>query len=152
MTILTNISLHYPNASAVFSTQNAYTSMELYYAILGLFAIFMLASLFLDGERKPFEKLFAAIIAFILSFSSALASFSLAIIKVENAGFVQQTGTGNIVLTQQQALIPTMVMQNTMTWNIASWIILILCFVNVINCVLILYDYSRMKGVKKSEF
>jgi hypothetical protein len=151
MTVLSNVSLFYSNASAVFSQQNAYTSMELYYAILGLFSIFMIASLFLDGEKKPFEKLFAAIIAFILSFSAALASFSLAIIKVESAGWIQQAASPQIIAAQQQALIPTMVMQNTKTWGIASWIILILAFVNVINCILVLYDYSRMKGVKRSD-
>lgn len=152
MTVLTNVSLSYPNASMVFSQQNVYTSMELYYAVVFLFVAFVLASLFLDGERKPFEKLFAALIGFILSFSNALASFSLAIIKADPAGFIQQTGTGNVVLTQQEAFVPTIIMQNTMTWQIASWIILILCFINVINCVLILIDYSRIKAVKRNEF
>jgi len=126
--------------------------MELYYAVLFLFVSFILASLFLDGERKPFEKLFAAIVGFVLSFSNALTSFSLAIITVENAGWIQQAAGPQIVAAQQQALIPAIIMQNTMTWQIASWIIMLLCFVNVINCILILIDYSRIKAVKRNEF
>ncbi len=152
MTVLSNVSLFYSNASVVFSQQNVYTSMELYFAVLFLFVAFMLASLFLDGERKPFEKLFAALIGFVLSFSNALASFSLAIIKVEHAGFIQQTGIGAVIATQQEALVPAVIMQNTMTWQIASWIIMILCFVNVVNCILLLIDYSRIKAVKRNEF
>lgn len=152
MTVLTNISLSYSNASVVFSQQNAYTSMELYYAVLILFSVFMVASLFLNGDTKPFEKLFAAVMAFLFSFSNALASFSLAIIKVENAGFVQQTGIGQVVLTQQQALVPSVIMQNTLTWQVVSWILVILCFVNIINCILVLVDYSRKTGVKKGDF
>lgn len=149
MTILSNVSLGYSNASFVFSQQNVYTSMELYYAVLALFSIFMVCSLVLDGQTKPFEKLFAGIMAFLFSFSNALASFSLAIITSTNAGFIQQTGVGNIVLTQQQAIIPVIIMQNTMTWQVVSWILLILCFINVINCILVLMDYSRISGVKK---
>jgi len=151
MTVLSNVSLYYPNASVVFTSQNAYTSMELYYAVLALFAIFMISSLWLDGEEKPFEKLFASIMAFILSFSNALASFSLAIIKVENAGFAQQAGTGQFISTQQQALVPTIIMQNTMTWQIVSWILVILCFINIINCIILFIDYSRKAGVTKSD-
>lgn len=152
MTVLSNLSLGYPNASFVFSQQNVYTSMELYYVVIALFIIFMLASLFLDGGTKPFEKLFAAIMAFLFSFSNALASFSLAIIDVENAGFIQQAGTGNVILTQQQALVPSIIMQNTMTWQVVSWILVVLCFVNIINCILVLMDYSKETGVTKSAF
>jgi len=147
--ILPNASLGFSNVSFVFTSQNAYTSMELYYAVLALFSIFMVCSLALDGQTKPFEKLFAAIMAFLFSFSNALASFSLAIITPVDAGFIQQTGVGNIVLTQQAAIVPAIVMQNTMTWQVVSWILLILCFVNVINCILVLMDYSRVPGVKK---
>lgn len=149
MTILSNVSLGYSNASFVFTQQNAYTSMELYYAVLALFSIFMICSLLLDGQTKPFEKLFAAIMAFLFSFSNALASFSLAIIEPVNAGFMQQTGTGAVIATQQQAIIPAVIMQNTMTWQVVSWILLILCFINIINCILVLMDYSRIAGVKK---
>lgn len=152
MTVLTNVSLGYPNASIVFSQQNVYTSMELYYAVITLFIIFMLASLFLDGDRKPFEKLFAAIMAFLFSFSNALASFSLAIVDVENAGFIQQTGTGNIILSQQQALVPSIIMQNTMTWQVVSWILVVLTFVNIVNCILVLMDYSKTTGEGRSAF
>jgi hypothetical protein len=152
MTVLSNVSLFYSNASVVFSQQNVYTSMELYYAVLFLFIAFMMASLFLDGERKPFEKLFAALVGFVLSFSNALASFSLAIIKVEAAGWIQQAAGPQIIAAQQTALVPSIIMQNTMTWQIASWIIMLLCFVNVINCILVLMDYSRIKAVKRNEF
>jgi hypothetical protein len=149
MTVLSNVSLFYQNASFVFTSQNAYTSMELYFAVLVLFSIFMVCSLALDGQKKPFEKLFSAIMAFLFAFSNALASFSLAIVTYANAGFVQQTGTGNIVLTQQQAIIPVIIMQNTMTWQVVSWILLILCFINIINCILVLIDYSKLTGVRK---
>lgn len=149
MTVLTNISLSYTNASMVFTSQNAYTSMELYYAVIVLFSIFMVSSLFLDGRTKPFEKLLSAIMAFLFSFSNALASFSLAIIKADNAGFMQQTGIGQIVLTQQQAIVPTIIMQNTMTWQVVSWILVIICFINIVNCILVLIDYSKIMGVKK---
>lgn len=152
MTVLTNLSLSLSNSSFVFSQQNAYTSFELYYAVIALFSVFMVASLFLDGKTKPFEKLFASLIAFLFSFSNALASFSLAIVRDVNAGFIQQTGVGAVIVTQQQAVIPVIIMQNTMTWQIVSWILLILCFVNVINCILVLMDYSRNVGVKKGDF
>lgn len=150
MTVLSNVSLFYPNASMVFSTQSAYTGFELYYAVIALFAIFMISSLWLDGTRYPFEKIMSSIMAFIFAFSNALASFTLAIIKVENAGFVQQTGVGATIATQQQALVPTIIMQNTITWQVASWILVVLCFLNVINAVIVLLDYTRETGVKKS--
>lgn len=149
MTILTNVSLGYSNASFVFTSQNAYTSMELYYAVLILFSIFMICSLALDGQKKPFEKLFAAIMAFLFAFSNALASFSLAIVTYTTGGFMQQTGTGTVIVTQQEAIIPVIIMQNTMTWQVVSWILLILCFVNIINCILVLIDYTKVTGVKK---
>ena len=57
MTFLSNASLAMSNSSFVFTSQNAYTSMELYYAGLALFSIFIVSSLFLDGGTKPFEKL-----------------------------------------------------------------------------------------------
>jgi hypothetical protein len=147
MTLLTNASLSMPNSSIVFTQQSAYTSFELYYAIIGLFAIFVLASLFLDGKTKPFEKLIAAIIAFLLSIINAYASFSLAIIKVGDAGFIQQIDPA--ILSQQQSIVPMVIMQNTIMWQVACWIIAILCFINIINCILVLMDYSRITGVKK---
>ncbi len=147
MTLLSNASLSMPNSSIVFSAQNAYTSMELYYAIVALFSIFIIASLFLDGGTKPFEKLFAAIVGFIFSVGIAISSFSLAIINVGEAGSLQQiTATA---ISQQQAITPIIVMQNSQTWQIISWIVVILCFVNIINCILVLIDYSRIKGVTK---
>lgn len=147
MTLLTNASLSMPNSSIVFTQQSAYTSFELYYAIIGLFAIFVLASLFLDGQTKPFEKLFAAIIAFMLSIINAYASFSLAIVKIGDAGFIQQIDPA--ILSQQQSIVPMIIMQNTSMWQVVCWIIAILCFINIINCILILMDYSRITGVKK---
>jgi len=147
MTLLTNASLSMPNSSIVFTQQSAYTSFELYYAIIGLFAIFVLASLFLDGKTKPFEKLFAAIIAFLFSITNAYASFSLAIIKVGDAGFIQTIDP--VILSQQQSIVPMVIMQNTSMWQVICWILAILCFINIINCILILMDYSRITGVKK---
>jgi len=147
MTLLTNASLSMPNSSIVFTQQSAYTSFELYYAIIGLFAIFVLASLFLDGQTKPFEKLIAAIIAFLLSIINAYASFSLAIIKVGDAGFIQQIDPA--ILSQQQSIVPMVIMQNTTMWQVICWILAILCFINIINCILVLMDYSRITGVKK---
>jgi hypothetical protein len=147
MTLLTNASLSMPNSSIVFTQQSAYTSFELYYAIIGLFAIFVLASLFLDGQTKPFEKLFAAIIAFILSLANTYTSYSLAIIKVGDAGFIQNIDP--LILSQQQSIVPMVIMQNTIVWEAICWIIVILCFVNIINCILVLNDYSRITGVKK---
>jgi len=147
MTLLTNASLSMLNSSIVFTQQSAYTSFELYYAIIGLFAIFVLASLFLDGKTKPFEKLIAAIIAFLLSIINAYASFSLAIIKVGDAGFIQYINSSFI--SQQQSIVPMVIMQNTSMWQVACWIIAILCFINIINCILVLMDYSRITGVKK---
>jgi uncharacterized membrane protein len=136
-----------PNSSIVFTQQSAYTSFELYYAIIGLFAIFVLASLFLDGQTKPFEKLFAAIIAFMLSIINAYASFSLAIVKIGDAGFIQQIDPA--ILSQQQSIVPMIIMQNISMWQVVCWILAILCFINIINCILILMDYSRITGVKK---
>jgi len=147
MTLLTNASLSMPNSSIVFTQQSAYTSFELYYAIIGLFAIFVLASLFLDGKTKPFEKLFAAIIAFLLSIINAYASFSLAIIKVGDAGFIQYINSSFI--SQQQSIVPMVIMQNTSMWQVVCWILAILCFINIVNCILVLMDYSRITGVKK---
>jgi len=147
MTLLTNASLSMPNSSIVFIQQSAYTSFELYYAIIGLFAIFVLASLFLDGQTKPFEKLLAAIIAFLLSIINAYASFSLAIIKVGDAGFIQYINSSFI--SQQQSIVPMVIMQNTSMWQVVCWILAILCFINIVNCILVLMDYSRITGVKK---
>lgn len=147
MTLLTNASLSMPNSSIVFTQQSAYTSFELYYAIIGLFAIFVLASLFLDGKTKPFEKLFAAVIAFLISIANAYASFSLAIIKVGDAGFIQYINSSFI--SQQQSIIPMVIMQNSSMWQVVCWILAVLCFINIINCILILMDYSRITGVKK---
>lgn len=147
MTILTNASLSMPNSSIVFVQQNAYTSMEFYYAIIALFSIFILASLFLDGKTSPFEKLFAAIMAFVFSVGNALSSFSLAIISYGSVGFFQQNTTN--ATFQQQAIAPIIIMQNSITWQVICWILVILCFVNIINCILVLMDYSRIKGVTK---
>jgi len=147
MTILANTSLYMSNSSFVFSQQNAYTSMDLYYALIALLSVFILASLFLDGATRPFEKLFAAIMAFLFAISNALASFSLAIITVGDAGFVQQEI--NSITVQQQSIIPTIIMQNAITWQVISWILVILCFINIINCILVLIDYSRLSKVKK---
>ena len=72
MTYMTNASVTMSNSSMVFSSQNAYTSIELYCVGIALFLIFVMASLFLDGGTKPFEKLFAAISAFIFSVGNAL--------------------------------------------------------------------------------
>jgi len=141
MTILSNIS--FPNSSFVFAPQNAYVSIELYYTLVALFSIFILASWFLDGDVKPFEKLFAAIIAFIFSVSIAMSSFSLALITTTEVGPIVYNGTTQIVV------MPIIVMQNGIVLQIISWILVILCFVNIINCVLVLIDYSRIKGVKK---
>jgi hypothetical protein len=147
MTLLSNASLSMSNSSIVFSSQNAYTSMELYYAIVALFSIFVVASLFLDGGTKPFEKLFAAIVGFVFSVSIAISSFSLAIINVGEAGSLQQIAA--TAISQQKAIAPMIIMQNSQTWQIISWIVVILCFVNIINCILVLIDYSRIKGVTK---
>jgi hypothetical protein len=149
MTMISNISLS--NASTVFTTQSAYTSFELFYAVAGLFTIFIIASFFLDGQTKPFEKLLAAIMAFIFSIGVALSTFSLAIVNTSTAGFMLISNvTDNITATTQiNAIIPTIVMQNGQMWQIASWIIVLLAFVNIINCILVLIDYSRIRGVKK---
>ena len=146
MSFLSNASLYMPNSSFVFTSQNAYTSMELYYAGLALFAVFVISSLFLDGGTKPFEKLFAAIAAFIFSVGNALATFSLAIMRIDTAGFVYY---GNAPANQSNSMAPMILMQNTTTIQVIHWIIVLLCFVNIINCILVLIDYSRIKGVKK---
>jgi hypothetical protein len=135
------------NSSFVFIQQNAYTSIELYYASIALFSIFILASLFLNGQTKPFEKLFAAIMAFIFAIGNALSTFSLAIMNVGNAGSLLQTI--NNVTVEQQSIIPTIIMQNTTILQVISWILVLLCFVNIINCILVLIDYSKIKGVRK---
>ena len=149
MTMITNISLS--NVSAVFTTQSAYTSFELFYAIAGLFTIFIIASFFLDGLQRPFEKLLAAIMAFIFSIGLALSTFSLAIVDTTTAGYMLVSNvTNNITATTQtNAIIPTLVMQNSQMLQIASWIIVLLAFVNIINCILVLIDYSRIRGVRK---
>lgn len=149
MSFLSNTSLYMPNSSFVFTSQTGYTSMELYYTGLALFAIFVIASLFLDGETKPFEKLFAAIAAFIFSVGNALAAFSLAIMRIDTAGFVYY---GNAPANQTNSLAPTILMQNATTIQVINWLIVILCFVNIINCILVLVDYSRIKAVKKGAF
>lgn len=149
MTVLSNVSLLMPNSSIVFTQQNAYTSFELYYVITGLFAIFVLSSLFLDGKTRPFEKLFAAIISFLLSIVNAYTSFSLAIIKVGDAGFIQQANGSQVIASQQQVIVPMIIMQNAQIWQVVCWILALLCFINIINCILILMDYSRITGVKK---
>lgn len=147
MPVLSNVSLLMPNSTIVFSSQNAYTSIELYYTIIILLSVFLLSSMFLDGRTKPFEKLFAAIMAFLFAVSNAIASFSLALITIISAGSLQSV-INNTTL-QQQSLIPTIIMQNSYAWQIISWVLVVLCFVNIINCILVLIDYSRIKGVTK---
>lgn len=149
MTMITNLT--YSNASIVYTAQSSYTSMELYYAIIGMFMVFVVASFFLDGQSRPFEKLFAAIIGFIFAVSMAVTSFSLAKISTDIAGFFQVVDAGGNV-TQTSAIVPVIIMQNSQTWQVISWIIVLLCFVNIINCILVLIDYSRIKGVKKGAF
>jgi hypothetical protein len=86
--------------------------------------------------------------AFLFSLSNALSSFSLAIMSPDSAGFLQQINLSNI--SQQTAIVPVIIMQNTMTWQVISWILVVLCFVNIINCILVLLDYSRItNGGKK---
>jgi hypothetical protein len=146
MTILANTSLSMSNSSFVFAQQNAYTSMELYSLIFGSFVVFLLASWFLDGQTKPFEKILASLIAFIISVCSALTSFSIAIVSSIDAGFIQGAGKD---ITQQQAILPTIIMQNSITWEVICWIIVALTFINIINSIIVLVDYSRITGVKK---
>lgn len=150
MTYMTNASVTMSNSSMVFSSQNAYTSIELYCVGIALFLIFVMASLFLDGGTKPFEKLFAAISAFIFSVGNALMAFSLAIMTVDVMVSMQQNVSGLIFV--QNAYAPIIIMQNATTIQVINWIIVILCFVNIINCILVLMDYSRIKGVKKGAF
>lgn len=136
------------NSTIVFSSQNAYTSMRLYYAILALFVLFVLASLFLNGDSRPFEKLFMSLMAFLTSVVIAITSFSLAIVSFANGESTRQVLNHTV---QQQYVIPTIIMQNTPMIEIISCILAVLCFINVINCILVLIDYSRMRGVEKSE-
>lgn len=149
MTILANTSLSMSNSSFVFAQQNAYTSIELYSLIFWSFVVFLLASWFLDGKTKPFEKLLASILAFLLSVCNALVSFSIALMSPINAGFIQQAPPAQIITAQQQIILPTMIMQNSITWEIICWIILILAFINIINSILVLVDYVKITGVKK---
>lgn len=152
MTILANTSLSMSNSSFVFAQQSAYTSIELYSLVFGAFIVFLLASWFLDGKTKPFEKLMASIIAFLLSVCNALISFSLAIITVQDAGFIQQSNILNqTIVAQQQAILPMIIMQNSVTWEVICWIIVILTFINIINSILVLVDYTRITGVKKGD-
>jgi hypothetical protein len=137
----------YSNVSRVVNG-GSYTSMTLYYMIIILFSACMLASLFLDGGKRPFEKLFAAIAAFLLSLGIAYASFSLALVSFTSGGMTQQVI--NNTTTQTHAIVPTIIMQNSLILEIATWILVILCFINIINCILVLIDYTKMtKGVKK---
>jgi PKD repeat protein len=129
--------------SDVSDIQRNYTSMEMYYVIIGLFSTFALLSLFLDGGKYPFEKLLAAIMTFFLSLINLMATFSLAIIHNMNAGFVIE------LANRQDYIVPVIIMQNAQPWQIISWIIIILCFINIINCILILIDYSRITSIKK---
>jgi hypothetical protein len=145
MTLLANASLSMINTSMVFAPQSAYISMELYYALVALFLVLISGSLFLDGKTKPFEKLFAAIVAFIFSVGLALASFSLAIINYDSIGVLQQINNVTNDIQQQQAIAPIIIMQNSMVLQIINWIVVIACFVNIINCVLILKDYSDIQ-------
>jgi len=149
---LANATLSFnPDVSNVMTNGSAYMSMKLYYVILALFALFIIASLFLNGETRPFEKLFMAIMAFLTSIIIAISSFSLAIISFVNGGTAQQIIVNNTTF-QQQYTIPTIIMQNTPLVQIISWILVILCFINIINCILVLIDYSKIKKVKKGEF
>lgn len=149
MTILANTSLAMSNSTFVFAQQSAYTSMELYTLIFVSFIIFIMASMFLDGKTKPFEKLIASLIAFILAVCNALVSFSLAIITVQDAGFIQQASGPQVVVAQQQAILPMVIMQNSITWEVVCWIIVTLAFVNIVNSILYLVDYVKITGVKK---
>jgi asparagine N-glycosylation enzyme membrane subunit Stt3 len=150
MTLLTNTTLFMPNSSIVFASQNAYTSMELYYAFIVLFTIFIISSLFLDGRTKPFEKLFASILAFLFSLSSALASFSLALLATGSGGSFQQEINNTIL--NQQVIIPTIIMQNITTWQVINWILVILCFINIINCILVLIDNANIPKPEKPNY
>ena len=151
MTLISNITSS--NASVVFTNINAYTSIEVYYAVLALLAVSLSLSLLLAGDKKPFEKLFAAIMAFIFSALAAYESFSLAIVSSQVSGFIGsecpygQTSCFN--MTQQNVVVPVISMQNSMPLQIVSWIFVIMCFVNIINCILVLMDYSRIKNVNR---
>jgi hypothetical protein len=145
MTLLANASLSMANTSIVFIQQSAYTSMELYYALIALFLVLISGSLFLDGKTKPFEKLFAAIVAFIFSVGIALSSFSLAIINYDSIGVLQQINNTTNDIQQQQAIAPIVIMQNSIVLQAISWIIVLLCFINIINCIFVLIDYSNLE-------
>jgi hypothetical protein len=69
--------------------------------------------------------------------------------RVDNGGVIQ---SGSNPLNQTFAMVPTIIMQNATTIQVINWLIVILCFVNIINCILVLMDYSRIKGVKKGAF
>lgn len=140
-----------PDVSNVMTNGNAYVSMKVYYVMMALFAIFILASLFLDGASRPFEKLFMSLMAFLTSVIIALSSFSLAIISSVNGGTSQQILINNTTF-QQQYTIPTIIMQNSPIIQIVSWILVVLCFINIINCILNLIEYSKVKSVKRKEF
>jgi hypothetical protein len=81
----------------------------------------------------------------------ALTSFSLAKMSTDMAGFFQIVDAGGNI-TQTSAIVPVIIMQNSQTWQVISWIIVILTFINIINCILVLIDYSRIKEVKKGAF
>jgi hypothetical protein len=129
------------NTSKV-TPSNSYIGMDLFYIIIIAFSIVMLASLWIDGTQ-PFEKLFASIIAFLISIGITLSSFSLALITYGSGGFIQQEI--NNMTTQQQVMIPVIIMQNTPILQVTSWILMILCFINIINSILVLIDYSRLE-------
>ena len=146
---LTNSTLMFnPDISNVMTNGNAYVSMKVYYVMMALFVLFILASLFLDGASRPFEKLFMSVMAFLTSVIIALSSFSLAIISFINGGTAQQAMINNTTF-QQQYTIPTIIMQNSPVIQIVSWILVILCFINIINCILNLIAYSKVKPIKK---
>jgi hypothetical protein len=143
---LDNATLIYnPDIANVMTNGSSYTSMRLYYAILALFTAFLLSSLFLNGESRPFEKLFMALMAFVTSVVIAISSFSLAIVSFINGGNAQQSLVNGTIFNQQYT-IPTIIMQNTPMIEIISCILAVLCFINVINCILTLIEYSRMQN------
>lgn len=141
--------IYNPNISHVMTNGSAYTSVELYYTIILLLSVFLLSSMFLNGGKKPFEKLFAAIMAFIFAVSNAFASFSLAIINIISGGTMESIINNTTV--QQQSLIPTIIMQNSYILQLISWILVLLCFINIVNCILVIIDYSRMQHNTKDK-
>jgi hypothetical protein len=130
------------NNSSVFTSQNAYVSIELFYGILALFSIFLIASLFLSGKTHPFEKIFSAIVAFVFSVVITLSSYSLAIMKTDVIGFINGVGPSGEFI-QQNFFTPTIIMQNGQIFEIALWIVTILSFINIINSVLVLIDATK---------